>query len=338
MVKYAVVGVQESIGHEIMSFLDEDGIKAADVLAVDVNAPLGTMVSYGEDDELDVHNLESFDFSKADIAIFATTPEVAKRYIPKAHKAGAKVVDATGATFEDTDVPMIIAGVNDDLVASAAKGMVSIPSAAVTQMLIPLKSVHDKYKIKRLVVSCYVSTSIYGKEAMDELFNQTRKIFMNESLVDDQKFFNKQIAFNIIPQVGEFIGDETSYEWALNAETKKVLGGDVKVHANFAVVPAFIGSAQYVNVECAEDIDVDDVRTQMKHTDGVVVFDKKVDGGYVSLADVQGEDSIYISRLRQDVSVENGISFWCVSDNLRAGMAKNAFAVTKLLLKKHTQH
>ena len=333
MVKYAIVGVQESVGRELLSFFDEDGIKASDVFAVDVNAPLGTLVSYGEDDELDVHNLESFDFSKADIVIFATSSEIGKRYIHKAASTGAKVVDASGATYADSDVPMIVAGVNDDLIASAAKGIVSIPSAAVTQMLIPLKSVHDKYKIKRLVVSCYVSTSIYGKEAMDELFNQTRKIFMNESLVDDQKFFNKQIAFNLIPQVGEFIGDETSYEWSLNAETKKVLGGDVKVHANFAVVPAFIGSAQYVNVECAEDVDVDDVRTQMKHTDGVVVFDKKVDGGYVSLADVQGEDSIYVSRLRQDVSVDNGISFWCVADNLRAGIAKNAFSVMKKMLK-----
>ena len=333
MTKYAIVGAEESVGREILSFMEEDGIKASNVFAVDVNAPLGTQVSYGEDEELDVHNLETFDFSQVNAAVFATTAEVAKRFIPKAIKAGVKVVDATGATFEDSDVPMIISGVNEAEIKKASKGLVSIPSAAVTQMLIPLKAVHDKYKIKRMVVNCYVSTSIYGKEAMDELFDQTRKIFMNESLVDNQKVFNKQIAFNIIPQAGEFIGDETSFEWAMNAETKKVLGVDVKVHANFAVIPAFIGTAQYVNVECAEEIDADEARKLMKSTKGVVVFDKKVDGGYVSLVDVQGEDNIYVSRVRQDVSVENGISFWCVADNLHVGMAKNAYAVMRDLLK-----
>ena len=333
MTKYAIVGAEESVGREILSFMEEDGIKASNVFAVDVNAPLGTQVSYGEDEELDVHNLETFDFSQVNAAVFATTAEVAKRFISKAIKAGIKVVDATGATFEDSDVPMIISGVNEAEIKKASKGLVSIPSAAVTQMLIPLKAVHDKYKIKRMVVNCYVSTSIYGKEAMDELFDQTRKIFMNESLVDNQKVFNKQIAFNIIPQAGEFIGDETSFEWAMNAETKKVLGVDVKVHANFAVIPAFIGTAQYVNVECAEEIDADEARKLMKSTKGVVVFDKKVDGGYVSLVDVQGEDNIYVSRVRQDVSVENGISFWCVADNLHVGMAKNAYAVMRDLLK-----
>ena len=295
MTKYAIVGAEESVGREILSFMEEDGIKASNVFAVDVNAPLGTQVSYGEDAELDVHNLETFDFGKVDIAIFTTTSEVAKRFIPKAIKAGIKVVDATGATFEDSDVPMIISGVNEAEVKKATKGLVSIPSAAVTQMLIPLKVVHDKYKIKRLVVNCYVSTSIYGKEAMDELFDQTRKIFMNESLVDNQKVFNKQIAFNIIPQAGEFIGDETSFE--------------------------------------CEEIDADEARKLMKSTKGVVVFDKKVDGGYVSLVDVQGEDDIYVSRVRQDVSVDNGISFWCVADNLHVGMAKNAYAVMHDLLK-----
>ncbi len=334
MTKFAVVGVHENIGREILNFMAEDGIKVSDVLAVDVNSPLGTQVSYGEDDDLDVLNLESFDFSKADVAVFATTQEQAKRYIPKALNAKIKVVDTTGAYFSDSDVPMIIAGVNDEKAAAAAKGVVSIPSASVTQLLLPLKAIDEKYKIKRLVVTAYTSASVYGTAAMDELFSQTRKIFMNESLVDDQNVFHKQIAFNLIPQVGEFIGEETSFEWAVNAETKKILHDDIKVHANFAVVPAFIGEAQYVNVECNGEVDVDEARKLMKQTKGVVVFDKNVDGGYVSLADVQGENDIYVSRLRQDSSVENGISFWCVADNLRAGAAQNAFAVMKLLLKK----
>lgn len=334
MTKIAVVGVMESVGREILSFLEEDGIKAKDVFAVDYKSALGNQVSYGEDDDLDVYNLDDFDFGRVDVAIFATTDELAKRYVPKALSKGIKVIDTSSAFFAESDVPMIVAGVNDVKVNEAKRGLVSIPSAAVTQMLLPLSKVNEKYLINRLVVTSYSSTSVYGKEGMDELFNQVRKIYMNDSLVDDQQVFNKQIAFNVIPQVGEFLGDETQTEWALNAETKKVLNGNVKVHANCAVIPAFIGCGLFVNVECADEVDVEDVRSLMSKTEGVVVFDKHVNGGYVTMSDVQGENEVYVSRLRQDVSVENGISFWCVADNLRVGVAKNAFNVMKLMLGK----
>lgn len=334
MTKIAVIGVMESVGREILSFLEEDGIKAKDVFAVDYKSALGNQVSYGEDDDLDVYNLDDFDFGKVDVAIFATTDELAKRYVPKALNKGIKVVDTSSAFFAESDVPMIVAGVNDAKISEAKRGLVSIPSAAVTQMLLPLSKVHEKYLINRLVVTSYSSTSVYGKEGMDELFNQVRKIYMNDSLVDDQQVFNKQIAFNVIPQVGEFLGDETQTEWALNAETKKVLNGNVKVHANCAVIPAFIGCGLFVNVECADEVDVEDVRSLMSKTEGVVVFDKHVNGGYVTMSDVQGENEVYVSRLRQDISVENGISFWCVADNLRVGVAKNAFNVMKLMLGK----
>ena len=260
MTKIAVVGVMESVGREILSFLEEDGIKAKDVFAVDYKSALGNQVSYGEDDDLDVYNLDDFDFGKVDVAIFATTDELAKRYVPKALSKGIKVIDTSSAFFAEEDVPMIVAGVNDVKVNEAKRGLVSIPSAAVTQMLLPLSKVNEKYLINRLVVTSYSSTSVYGKEGMDELFNQVRKIYMNDSLVDDQQVFNKQIAFNVIPQVGEFLGDETQTEWALNAETKKVLNGNVKVHANCAVIPAFIGCGLFVNVECADEVDVEDDR------------------------------------------------------------------------------
>ncbi len=332
MNKIAVIGVQESIGREILSFLEEDGIKAKDVVALDHKSVMGNQVSYGEDDELDVLNLDDYDFAGVDVAIFATTAELAKRYVPKALAKNVKVIDTSTAFFAESDVPMIVAGVNNDKISEAKRGLVSIPSAPVTQMLLPLSAVNDKYLIKRIVVSTYMSTSIYGKEAMDELFDQIRKIYMNDTLADNQKIFNKQIAFNVIPQVGEFLGDETDCEWALNAETKKVLNRDIKVHANCAVIPAFIGCGEYINVECEDEVDVDDVRQLMAKTEGVVVFDKHVNGGYVTMTDVQGENDIYVSRLRQDVSVENGISFWCVADNLRVGVAKNAFAVMKLFL------
>ncbi len=331
MTKIAVVGVMESVGREILSFLAEDGVKAADVFALEPKCPLGNQVSYGEDDELDVLNLDDFDFSNTDIAVFAGTSETSARFAVKAAKH-AKVIDCSGAFFGEPDVPMVIAGLNDDLITEAKRNIISLPSAMVTQMLLPIEKVIRNNKIRRIVVSAYISASVYGKEGMDELFNQTRKIFMNETLVDDQQVFRKQIAFNVIPQVGEFIGEETRYEWAMNAETKKILGGEVKVHANCAIVPAFIGAAQFVNVECEEEVDVDKVREDMKSSKEIVVFDKNVEGGYVSLTDVQGEDEIYVSRLRQDASVENGFSFWSVADNLRVGIAKNAFGVMKHLL------
>lgn len=331
MTKIAVIGVMESVGREILSFLVEDGIKPADVFALEPRCPLGNQVSYGEDDELDVLNLDEFDFSSVDIAIFAGTSETSKRFVAKAAKY-AKVIDCTDAFFAEPDVPMVVAGLNDEKIVEAKRNIISLPSAMVTQMLLPIEKVIRNNKIRRIVASTYISTSIYGKDGMDELFNQTRKIFMNETLVDNQQIFRKQIAFNVIPQVGEFIGEETHCEWAMNAEAKKILGGNVKVHANCAIVPAFIGAAQFVNVECENEVDVDAVREDMTSSQGIVVFDKNVEGGYVSLTDVQGEDSIYVSRLRQDASVENGFSFWSVADNLRVGVAKNAFGIMKCLL------
>ncbi len=332
MTKIAVIGVQENIGREILNFLEEDGVTASDVIALEPKSPLGNMVSYGEDDELDVFNLDDFNFKNVDIAIFATTEEIGKRYLPKATAAKIKIIDCSGASFADSSVPMVIAGLNDAAVLNAGN-IVAVPSALTAQMLLPLAKVNEKYNLTHLTASAYVSTSTYGKEAMDELFNQTRKIYMNTTLADDEKVFQKQIAFNVLPQVGEFIGDETKFEWAVNAETKRVLGGKMKVHANCAFVPAFIGAGMYVNAECLNEVDVDDVRTLMSQTKGVVVFDRQVEGGYVSLNDVQGETDIYVSRLRQDISVENGFSFWCVADNLRASVAANAFNVMKLMLR-----
>lgn len=333
MKKIAVAGVMENIGREILALLEEDGFASEEVFALEPQSPLGTLVSYGEDDELDVYNLDEFDFSKVDVVIFATTEEIAKRYIPKALAKNAKVIDLSGAMVSDPDVPMIVPEINGTSLKDAKKGIVAVPSALVTQTLLPLAKVNAQNMLKHITASAYVSTSFYGKEAMDELFNQTSKIFMNSSFSEDESVFKKQIAFNVLPQVGEFIGEETKSEWLMNAEIKKVLGGNMKVHANCAFVPAFIGAALFVNVECVESTDIDQVRSLMKATKGVVVFDKQTDAGYVTLNDVQGENDIYVSRLRQDVSVENGFSFWTVADNLRAAMAQNAFNVLKLMLK-----
>ncbi len=329
MPKIAVAGVKGGVGRELLNLLCESGVPVEDVLALEARAPLGTLVSYGEDDEVDVWALENFDFSKADVAVFSTSQEQGKRYFKKAVAAGCRVIDLSGATFTDSSVPMVFPEINGELLSGKeVPQVVSVPSSAVYQILLPLVGVMKTHKLKRLVVTMFNSTSYYGREAMDELFTQSRKIFLNETLVDNEQIFKKQIAFNVLPQVGEFIGEETSLEWAINAEIKKVLNTDIKVHANCAFVPTFIGDAAFVNAEFEDEIDATEIRSQMKSS-RVVVFDKNVDGGYVSVDDVQGEDYVYVSRVRQDVSVENGISFWTVADNLRAGRAKVAFAVLK---------
>ena len=202
MTKYAVIGVSESTGREILSALSEAGISSKNVYALEPRSALGNMVSYGEEDELDILGLDGFDFSKVDVAIFTTVKEVSKKYIPTAVKF-CKVIDCSNAYFGDPDVPMIVDGLNDQNLSKAKKGIISVPSADVTQLLLPLKNINEEYGIKRIVVSVYTAASVYGKDGMDELFNQTRKIFMNDTLVDDQKVFKKQIAFNVIPQVGD---------------------------------------------------------------------------------------------------------------------------------------
>ena len=335
MPKIAVAGVKGGIGREFLNLLAESSIPVDDVFALEAKSPLGTIVSYGEDDEMDVFSLDNFDFKKADIAVFATTKEQGKRFIKKAVAAGCRVIDLSGATFGDSTVPLVIPEINgDECLKNCNKPVVAVPSSAVYQILLPLAGMFKENKLKRLVITTFNSTSYHGHEAMDELFTQSRKIFLNETLVDNEQIFKKQIAFNVLPQVGEFIGEETSLEWSINAEIKKLLGGDIKVHANCAFVPTFIGDAAFVNAEFENDVDASDVRESMKKQKNVVVFDKTVDAGYVSVDDVQGEDSVYVSRVRQDVSVENGISFWTVADNLRAGGAKLAFSVMTALLAK----
>ncbi len=331
MKKIAVVGATETVGREFLSLLEENGWNAKDVFAVENQSPLGTTISFGEDEEIDVYNLADFDFSKVDCAIFTLSDELSKRYLPKAINKKIKVIDCSLATFADSDVPMIIADINPEKI--IGHNVVSVPSFFVTQMLLPLQNIANKLHITRIVASTYTSASIYGKEAMDELFTQTRKIFMNEPIANNELVFHKQIAFNVIPQAGEFMGEETSFEWTINAQSKKILGTDIKIHANCAIIPTFVGSGAFVNVECDDEVDADEIKKLMQNSKDVIVFDKNTDGGYVTIIDVQGEDNIYVSRIRQDASVENGFSFWCVADNVRAGIVVNAFKVMKLLLK-----
>lgn len=325
MRKIAVIGVEEGLGREVINLLAEQGCRPQDVFAVAPRSVMGNMISFGEDADLDILSLDKFDFNSVQVAIFATTTELAKKYIPIAQKNGVKIIDASGAMLSNPEVPMILSGFNNDKISD----VVSVPSAEVMPLLQALQNIHQQYQITRVVASVYASTNFYGRAGMDELFNQTRKIFMNDTLADDQNVFHKQIAFNVIPHIGDFIGEETSVEWAFNTEVKQVFGGNIKSHANCAIIPAFLGQAQYINIETQKELDVDEAKSLLQKTKGIVVFDKQTDGGYVTLTDVQGEDNVYISRLRQDSSVENGISLWCVADNLRVS-AINIVNIIKL--------
>ncbi len=325
MRKIAVIGVEEGLGREVINLLAEQGCRPQDVFAVAPRSVMGNMISFGEDADLDILSLDKFDFNSVQVAIFATTTELAKKYIPIAQKNGVKIIDASGAMLSNPEVPMILSGFNNDKISD----VVSVPSAEVMPLLQALQNIHQQYQITRVVASVYASTNFYGRAGMDELFNQTRKIFMNDTLADDQNVFHKQIAFNVIPHIGDFIGEDTSVEWAFNTEVKQVFGGNIKSHANCAIIPAFLGQAQYINIETQKELDVDEAKSLLQKTKGIVVFDKQTDGGYVTLTDVQGEDSVYISRLRQDSSVENGISLWCVADNLRVS-AINIANIIKL--------
>ena len=325
MRKIAVIGVEEGLGREVINLLAEQGCRPQDVFAVAPRSVMGNMISFGEDADLDILSLDKFDFNSVQVAIFATTTELAKKYIPIAQKNGVKIIDASGAMLSNPDIPMILSGFNNDKISD----VVSVPSAEIVPLLQALQNIHQQYQITRVVASVYASTNFYGRAGMDELFNQTRKIFMNDTLADEQNVFHKQIAFNVIPHIGDFIGEETSVEWAFNTEVKQVFGGNIKSHANCAIIPAFLGQAQYINIETQKELDVDEAKSLLQKTKGIVVFDKQTDGGYVTLTDVQGEDNVYISRLRQDSSVENGISLWCVADNLRVS-AINIVNIIKL--------
>ena len=335
MQKIAIIGVKESTSYELLNLLSESSFDSKDIIAVDYKSPLGTVVSYGQDDELDVKTLETFDFKSCEIAIFCASKEISSKYIKNAISANCKVLDLSGATFSDSNVPSIIPEINGNIVTSSTN-VIAIPSSMAYQVLLPLASTLKNNTLNRLVINAYVSTSHYGRLAMDELFTQSRKIFLNESLADNEQIFKKQIAFNVLPQVGEFIGEETSLEWHLNAEIKKILNTNIKVHANAAFVPTFIGDGVFVNAEFADEVDASIIKDEMATTKGVVVFDKNVDAGYVSVDDIQGEDNVYVSRIRQDISIENGISYWSVLDNLRAGSAKLALSVLLKYFIKHS--
>ena len=334
--KVAVVGATGNVGQEILSILAERDFPADSVVALASSRSKGREVSYGDEKILRCEVLDDFDFTGIDIALFSPGASVSKTFAPRAAAAGAIVIDNTSQFRMDPDCPLVVPEVNPDALANAFKSstfkkIIANPNCSTIQMLVALKPIHETAKIKRLVVSTYQSVSGGGTEAMDELFNQTKSIFQNNPVVKEK--FTKQIAFNVIPHIDIFMDDgATKEEWKMAAETKKILDPSIKVHANCARVPVFIGHSEYVNIETEEEISVERARKVWGKATGVVVVDHRADEGYVSPVECAGEDTTYISRIREDFTVDNGLSFWCVSDNLRKGAALNAVQIAESLI------
>ena len=335
MVKVAVVGATGNVGREMLQTLAERNFPVDEVYALASSKSVGKEVSFGEKKVLKVQNLADFDFHGVDIALMSAGGGVSEKFAPKIAKAGCVVIDNSSQWRMDPDVPLVVPEVNPEAIAGyKKKNIIANPNCSTIQMVVPLAALHKAFHIERVVVSTYQSVSGAGKEAMDELFNQTRGIFMNQMPSENQKKFTKQIAFNVIPHIDVFLDDgSTKEEWKMTAETKKILDPKIKVHANCARVPVFVGHAEYVNIETTDEISDTAATEILRETPGVVVIDSRENGGYPAPAEVAGEGEVYVSRIRSDATVDNGLSFWCVADNLRKGAALNAVQIAEVLVR-----
>lgn len=335
MVKVAVVGATGNVGREMLQTLAERNFPVDEVYALASSKSVGKEVSFGEEKVLKVQNLADFDFHGVDIALMSAGGGVSEKFAPKIAKAGCVVIDNSSQWRMDPDVPLVVPEVNPEAIAGyKKKNIIANPNCSTIQMVVPLAALHKAFHIERVVVSTYQSVSGAGKEAMDELFNQTRGIFMNQMPSENQKKFTKQIAFNVIPHIDVFLDDgSTKEEWKMTAETKKILDPKIKVHANCARVPVFVGHAEYINIETTDEISDTAATEILRETPGVVVIDSRENGGYPTPAEVAGEGEVYVSRIRSDATVDNGLSFWCVADNLRKGAALNAVQIAEVLVR-----
>ena len=329
--KVALVGATGNVGREMLNILDERKFPADEVVALASRRSMGVEVSYG-DRTLKVKALEHYDFSDVDICLMSAGGAVSKEWSPKIAAAGAVVIDNSSTWRMDPDVPLIVPEVNADAVAGfVKKNIIANPNCSTAQLVVALKPLHDKAVIKRVVVSTYQSVSGAGKDGMDELFSQTKAVYTNQELVS--KKFPKRIAFNVIPHIDVFMEDGyTKEEWKMMAETKKILDPKIKLTATCVRVPVFIGHSEAVNVEFEQPITADEARDILRSAPGCLVIDKPEPGGYVTPYECAGEDATYISSIREDATVENGLSMWIVSDNLRKGAALNAIQIAECLI------
>ena len=329
--KVVIVGATGNVGREMLNILAEREFPADEVVALASRRSLGSEVSYGEK-TLKTKDLDTFDFTGWDIALFAIGSEATKQYAPKAAAAGCVVIDNSSLYRYDPDVPLIVPEVNADAIMGySKKNIIANPNCSTAQMVVALKPLHDRAKIKRVVVSTYQSVSGAGKDGMDELWEQTKAVYNPVKDVPPNKF-PKQIAFNVIPHIDTFMEDGTTKEeWKMVAETKKIMDPSIKVTATCVRVPVFVGHSEAINIEFEDFLDEDEAKDILREAPGIMVIDKREDGGYVTPIECVGDFATFISRIRQDSTVENGLNLWCVSDNLRKGAALNAVQIAEVL-------
>jgi aspartate-semialdehyde dehydrogenase len=334
--RVVVVGATGNVGREMLNILAERQFPIDEIAALASPRSTGDLIDFGEEGrELKVRNLEHFDFAGWDIALFAAGGAISKRYGPIAAAAGCTVIDNSSHFRMDPDVPLIVPEVNAEAIDGYRKrNIIANPNCSTAQMVVALKPLHDAATIKRVVVATYQSVSGAGKAGMDELFEQSRNIFVGDSAEPGK--FPKQIAFNVIPQAGDFLDDgATSEEWKLVVETKKILDPRIKVSATCVRVPVFVGHSEAINIEFEKEISAGEAQAILREAPGIMLVDKREDGGYVTPVECVGEYATFVSRVREDPTVDNGLSLWCVSDNLRKGAALNAVQIAELLGRRH---
>ena len=336
--RVVVVGATGNVGREILNILVEREFPFDEIAAVASSRSTGTKIDLGDSGkELKVQNIEHFDFAGWDMALFAAGSEVSRAHAPRAAAAGCTVIDNSSLYRMDPDVPLIVPEVNPEAIDGyRARNIIANPNCSTAQMVVALKPLHDAATIKRVVVATYQSVSGAGKVGMDELFEQSRNIFVGDS--NSPVKFTKQIAFNVIPHCGDFLDDgATSEEWKLVVETKKILGSKIKVSATCVRVPVFVGHSEAINIEFEDEISAAQAQRILRESPGIMLVDKREDGGYVTPVECVGEYATFVSRVREDPTVDNGLSIWVVSDNLRKGAALNAVQIAELLGRRHLQ-
>ncbi len=335
--RVAVVGATGNVGQEILEILDQRGFPADEIAAVASSRSAGQTITYGPDGEksLVIDDLETFDFEGWDVALFSPGAKVSAEHAPRAAEAGCVVIDNTSQFRMDPEVPLVVPEVNAHAIADyGQRNIIANPNCSTIQMVVALKPLHDLATIKRIVVATYQSVSGSGKDAMDELFEQTRAIYNNEPVTREK--FTKQIAFNAIPHIDVFMEDGfTKEEWKMQVETQKILDPDIDVCATCVRIPVFIGHGEAINVEFERPVTAEEAREALKAAPGVVVIDHRADEGYVTPVECAGEDAVYVSRIREDETTDTGLALWVVSDNLRKGAALNAVQIAETLIKSY---
>jgi aspartate-semialdehyde dehydrogenase len=334
--RVVVAGATGNVGREMLNILAEREFPADEVAALASSRSAGDVIDFGETGKkLTVKNIEHFDWSGWDMALFAIGSEATKKYAPIAAAAGCVVIDNSSHYRMDPDVPLIVPEVNAHAIDGyKKKNIIANPNCSTAQMVVALKPLHDVAKIKRVVVATYQSVSGAGKAGMDELFEQSRNIFVGDPA--EPRKFTKQIAFNVIPHIDSFLDDgSTKEEWKMVVETKKILDPKIKVTATCVRVPVFVGHSEAINIEFEDEISAAKAKSILREAPGIMLIDKHEDGGYVTPIECVGEYATFVSRVREDPTVDSGLSLWCVSDNLRKGAALNAVQIAELLGRRH---